>query len=206
MTTRRATLRDIGNRYRLVGLITLLCLVLNAGDDAVRIALRYGRAEILDGEVWRLLTAHFVHLGWRHTLMNMAAWILIWFIFRHAVSERTWLVAILVCSLGVSAGLWFANPPLRWYVGFSGTLHGLFVLGALTHARAGLHLERWLLVLLAAKLGWEQWYGAMPGSAEFAGGNVVVDAHLYGALTGLLIGLYAALKQRTEKTQPQIKS
>lgn len=204
MTSLFHTLCTYGQRYRLVGLITLLCLALSAGDDAVRMALRYGRSEILDGEVWRLLTAHFVHLGWRHTLMNMAAWILIWFIFRQAVSERYWLIAILVCSLGVSAGLWFANPPLRWYVGFSGTLHGLFVIGALAHARAGLQLERWLLVLLAAKLGWEQWHGAMPGSAEFAGGPVVVDAHLYGAITGLFLGLLVALIQRQGGPKSQV--
>lgn len=177
-------------RYRVVGAVTLVCIALALGDDTTRVALRYGRDEILQGQWWRVLSGHFVHLGWKHTLMNMTAWLLIWFIFRGALSDRVWLIAILVCSLGVSAGLYFLNPDLRWYVGFSGTLHGLFVLGALMHVRAGLVLERWLLVLLAAKLAWEHWHGAMPGSEQFAGGNVIVDAHLYGAVTGLAIGLF----------------
>lgn len=177
-------------RYRIVSAVTLICIALAVGDDPARVALRYGREEILQGQWWRVLSGHVVHLGWNHTLMNMAAWILIWFIFRDAISDRAWSTAILWCSLGVSAGLFFLNPDLRWYVGFSGTLHGLFVLGALMHVQAGFVLERWLLVLLAAKLAWEHWYGAMPGSEQFAGGNVIVDAHLYGAVAGLVIGLF----------------
>lgn len=181
---------EIWRRYRVVGAVTLVCIALALGDDITRVALRYGRDEILQGQWWRVVSGHVVHLGWKHTLMNMAAWLLIWFIFRGALSDRVWLIAILVCSLGVSAGLYFLNPDLRWYVGFSGTLHGLFVLGALVHVRAGFVLERWLLVLLAAKLAWEHWQGAMPGSEQFAGGNVIVDAHLYGAVTGLAIALF----------------
>lgn len=181
---------EIWRHYRVVGAVTLLCLVLALGDDTARVALRYGREEMLQGQWWRVLSGHFVHLGWRHTLMNMTAWLLIWFIFRDALSDRLWSTAILLCSLGVSTGLFFLNPDLRWYVGFSGTLHGLFVLGALIHVHAGLVLERWLLALLGVKLAWEQWQGAMPGSEQFAGGNVIVDAHLYGAIAGLALGLF----------------
>jgi len=33
--------------------------------------LRYERAAIAGGEVWRLVSCHFVHLGWAHCLLNV---------------------------------------------------------------------------------------------------------------------------------------
>jgi len=45
-----------------------------------------------------------------------------------------------------------------------------------------------LLALIIGKLAWEQVAGALPGSESVAGGNVVVNAHLYGAIGGAIIG------------------
>ena len=39
-------------------------------------------------------------------------------------------------------------------------------------------------LLLLAKLAWEQWAGPLGGSEALAGGDVVVNAHLYGAVGG----------------------
>ena len=44
-------------------------------------------------------------------------------------------------------------------------------------------------LLVVGKLSWEQFDGALPGSESVAGGLVVVDAHLYGALAGALLGI-----------------
>ena len=49
-----------------------------------------------------------------------------------------------------------------------------------------------LAAFLAAKLVWEQLDGALPMSVSSAGGPVVVDAHLAGALGGLA-GAFAVL-------------
>jgi membrane associated rhomboid family serine protease len=43
-------------------------------------------------------------------------------------------------------------------------------------------------LLVCGKLLWEQAVGPLPGSAEVAGGKVIVDAHLYGAIGGLVLG------------------
>jgi len=40
--------------------------------------------------------------------------------------------------------------------------------------------------MLLAKLAYEQLYGALPGSAATAGGPVIVDAHLYGSIAGII--------------------
>lgn len=159
--------------------------------------LRYDRTAIQQGEVWRLITGNLVHLGWEHLLMNLAGLILIGLLYVHTLQTIQWLVVILISSLGVSAGLYLTNPQLDWYVGQSGMLHGLFVAGLIINLRQGMRLE-WLLLLgLALKLVWEQTHGALPGSAELAGGAVIVDAHLYGALCGLALGL--VLKPKSGK-------
>ena len=43
-----------------------------------------------------------------------------------------------------------------------------------------------LLLLLVAKISYEQFGGSVPGSEAASGGPVIVDAHLYGALGGIL--------------------
>ena len=42
--------------------------------------LRFQADAIWSGEIWRLVTAHLAHLGWSHTLMNMAGLALVWWL------------------------------------------------------------------------------------------------------------------------------
>jgi hypothetical protein len=78
------------------------------------------------------------------------------------------------------------EPQLEWYVGLSGVLHGALAAGAIgwwRHESRALALA--LTVVLVGKLAWEQWHGALPLSGDMP---VVVDAHLYGAVGGALVG------------------
>jgi len=140
----------------------------------IDIDIRYSREKIENGEYWRLLTAHFVHLGWNHLWLNMLSLLMIWELTTKSYS----FVWILICGFGISLGLWLFSPEVIWYVGLSGILHGLF---------AAVAWQRYpiLLVLLIAKLMWEQLYGALPTTANLTGGAVIVDAHLYGAIIGM---------------------
>jgi hypothetical protein len=56
-------------------------------------------------------------------------------------------------------------------------------------------LDGWILaVCLTAKLAYEQFAGALP----FAGSaDTIVDAHLYGALAGVLFGWLAGGKRQS---------
>jgi len=151
---------------------------------------RYERAPIINHEWWRLLSGNFVHLGWEHLLMNLAGLILIWILLGRLLSPTQWLAVIVSSSLAVGLGLLAFNPQLEWYVGLSGMLHGMFVAGLINNIRRGYRLEWLLLIALTAKLIWEQVSGALPGSTELAGGTVIVDAHLYGAIAGLLVSVF----------------
>jgi len=158
---------------------------------------RYDRDAIMAGEIWRLITGHFVHLGWKHFIMNIAGLILIWLLFGRLMSTLKWTICIIINALFISIGFIIFNKDLNWYVGLSGVLHGMFVCGAIASFAQGYRAEGVLLLLLAGKLIWEQLEGALPGSASFAGGDVVVDAHLYGAIIGAVCAVFLVRKQTT---------
>jgi len=166
--------------------LTLLSLSIAMGGDPWTTWLRYDRDAILAGEYWRLFTAHLCHLGWPHLIMNIAGLLLIWALFGRVLSLSAWLVVLCTSALAVSGGLLWFDPIIHWYVGLSGVLHGLFIAGVITSIIQGERSEYLLLAFVIGKLAWEQRFGSLPGSESFAGGNVVVDAHLYGAIGGLL--------------------
>ncbi|MEA3412631.1 MAG: rhombosortase [Pseudomonadota bacterium] len=151
--------------------------------------LRYHRAQVLEGEWWRLLSAHFVHLGWQHLLMNLAGLALVWGLFRRWLTPLTFLLWTLTSLLVIDVAFLILDRRLEWYVGLSGVLHGLMVAGAIMDIRNRHWGGELILGIVVIKLAWEQFYGPLPGSESTAGGDVVVNAHLYGAAGGLLAAL-----------------
>lgn len=164
--------------------LALCAVVIMAGGDSAAEWLRYDRVALAHGEYWRLLTAHLTHLGWSHLLLNLAGLFLLHALVGDVLSRREWLWLMLFSALSISAGLWLFEPQLRWYVGLSGVLHGVLLGGALLLTLAGNREGVYLLVITLAKLLWEQVVGPMPGSEATAGGKVIVNAHLYGAIAG----------------------
>ncbi len=187
--------------HSLLPLALTLCVTLFAlGGSELTAVLRFEREALLHGgQVWRLFTGHLVHLGWSHTGLNIAGLALIWALVGHRFNNWQWSAIIIALMLGISLSLLIFNPTLAWYVGLSGVLHGMLVAGAVADIRSGDKTAWLLLILIAAKLAWEQLTGALPGSEAAAGGAVIVDAHLYGGLFGLLLsGLF---KPKTTQQQ-----
>lgn len=157
------------------------------GGEAARVALRYERIALAAGEWWRLLSAHVVHLDLEHAVLNALGMVLMWALFARDYSPLRWLAIYVVSGLTISAGLWFLNPEVEWYVGASGALHGVMTAGTLAHLRRR-DLDSWILAaFIVLKLGYEQFAGAMP-FAE--GATTIKDAHLYGAIGGFVLALF----------------
>ncbi len=169
--------------------LLLLCaalLLIQSGGSAAQWLLRYDRAGLAAGQWWRLLTAHVIHLGYEHALLDVAGVALMWALFAGDYRWRGWLLIIGCSVVGIDAGLWFLSSTTQWYVGSSGVLHGVLAAGTRAHLRAR-QPDGWILALfLIGKLVYEQTAGALPLTA---GGAVIVDAHLYGAVAGLLAAL-----------------
>ena len=159
-------------------------------------ALEYRRAAVLHGEVWRLLTGSFVHLGWVHLGRDALGLLLIWGLFSEALDERAWLGVLLLSALAVGLGLLAFSPQIAWYVGISGSLFGLYCAGALVEFPKRPGYSAALLLAMAAVIGWTLHAGALPGETRGLGGKVVPQAHLYGAIGGAVFVLIRSRRGR----------
>lgn len=164
--------------------VAAVCLALGLLGDAGRTWGQYERGAIEQGEAWRLLTAHLVHLGPGHLVLNLVALGLIGVLFDEVLTAADWLAATVAGALAIDLGLYAWNNDVGWYVGLSGVLHGYVVAGALLLAARQSRLGLALLAGVAAKIAWEQYAGPIPFTQASAGGPVVVAAHLYGAFGG----------------------
>ena len=184
----RALLRSLNCDGRGGWALLLSCLMLllpTLAGEAGRRVLRYDRTALAAGQWWRLATAHVVHLSVRHALLNGMGLALVWALFARDYSPRQWLAIVLAATAAIDAGLWLCDSTVQWYVGSSGVLHGALAAGAVARLRAGAG-DGWVLAgLLAVKLAYEHWVGALP----FSGTDpVVVSAHLYGVIGAVAAG------------------
>jgi len=180
--------------WALLGLVAALWLLAAAGSSGVEL-LCYQRLAIGHGQVWRLLTGHWVHLGVRHLLMDSAGLVLIWALYARTLPPFDWLLLLLGATAAIDAGLWWGEPQVEWYVGISGLLHAAWAAGATAWAlRGGIGVRAQgvlMLAALAAKLVLER-----HGSASLFDPSmpVMTAAHAYGAAAGVLGGGLAALR------------
>ncbi|MDH5764675.1 MAG: rhombosortase [Gammaproteobacteria bacterium] len=165
-------------------LLIIVCLL--AETLGLADSLRFDRGLIDQGHLWLLLSGHFVHLNAQHLWLNQAGLVLVMVFFSRYCSVLIWSQVIIISALFVALGLYWLNEDIIWYVGLSGVLHGLFIVGAWYEMKQFFNSGLVLLLLVIAKLTWEQVYGPMPGSESMTGGHVAVDAHFYGALGGVL--------------------
>ncbi len=177
--------------WRLPAALALLSLLLQLSGPAGDGLFAFAPDAVAGGEVWRLVSGHLHHLGWPHFALNVTALGLIWLLVGAGYSTGQWLLVLAVCMAAIDVGLWVGLPELDWYVGLSGVLHGLFAAGAVAQWQRS-RLEAAVLgTLLALKLGYEFTVGPLPGSEETAGGRVITEAHLFGALGGFVAAAMA---------------
>ena len=155
----------------------------------------YWRPNLL-GEFWRLWTAHWVHVGWVHFLLNMMAFACLPFIFPHVRNWHLWAL-LLILPPFISLIFYLYLPYIDAYAGLSGVLHGLYTAVGLVYLKYKSERKFAILVLslIAVKLAWENTFG-QTGTAQLIGSPVLTEAHLIGAIGGVLCGLgYLVLKR-----------
>lgn len=189
------------------GVIAILCLpalaIQVAGSSAAEL-LRYDREAILAGQLWRLISGHWVHLGWTHLALNLAGLMLLLVGFGGLgrLPFRQMLFATAGLMVGISIGLLVGNPELEWYVGLSGVLHGLAVLIAVWCLELGTRVV--LVVGLLLKVGWEQIAGTGSVFGLELGGAVIFDAHLYGVISaGIILAVGYAYSRLSAARTPE---
>ncbi|WP_129648427.1 rhombosortase [Peristeroidobacter agariperforans] len=172
---------------RVIGLLWLGLVLLSLLGEDGRQWLRYEREAVLQGEYWRLFTAHLVHLNTWHMLLNAGGVALIAALFKGDYSWRGWLLIALFGALAIDLAFVCWEPHILWYVGLSGVLHGALAAGAVSWWQyQPKRLSLALTAILVGKLAWEYQHGGLLLMGDLP---VVVEAHRYGALGGLAAGL-----------------
>ncbi len=182
-------------------LLVLICAVLQCLPADAQNNLQYQRGAVSNGEIWRALSGHFVHLGWRHLLLNVAALLLICALFSPEWHLSSFLSVALTGAPLISLALWFFEPEVVWYVGLSGLLHCFFAYYSLTLLAKQPHLAALFIAGLLIKLLLES------GQADdqvnlWLGGRVIDSAHRWGACVGGLLFLASRAVAATRGYRP----
>lgn len=173
-----------------VATIMALMLLAELTGEWGRNVLAFDREAILDGQWWRLLTANFVHLGWYHLFLNEMGLLVLLLLCPERLPPWQWARRMVWLSVLMTLALLMFVPKLHGYVGMSGVIHGLFLLGLLPQVMRRDLIAMACLAYLTGKIGWEFFAGAPVSDEAAIGGHVVVESHLFGVVAAVL---YAAV-------------
>jgi rhomboid family GlyGly-CTERM serine protease len=148
--------------------------------------LAYYHTGIKQFEFWRLITATFCHTNFNHLVMNLIGLVVIIGLFFDTFKKKSLIPLIFFSSLFIGLALFLFEPNIIWYVGFSGVLHALFSYGIACDIQQKSKWGIGLGILLIVKLANEQFFGAQQSTIDLIGSPVLVNAHLYGAISGLI--------------------
>ncbi|PCJ36955.1 MAG: rhombosortase [Moraxellaceae bacterium] len=172
-------------------LVIAIVLTLSILGESATQALSLHRSMIDNGEWWRIITGQVVHLSVNHTLLNAMGYIILCFGFRKEVSATEEMLALIVSMFGVGFGIYLFNPEISWYVGLSGAIYGLLISNVMIGAKRTPTLSALFLFFIVTKIIYEQFFAGPDRATEaLIGGEVAIDSHLYGALTGLIPGTF----------------
>jgi len=171
-----------------------LGLVASGWDPARAVVgcFQFDRQAILHGELWRLVTANFVHWSIEHFLLDAGAFLLVGLLYeRHFGRSYPWM--LLACGLAVGCGVFAMVPEMATYRGLSGVDSGQFAAALCVEADlARRDRSRWLWLtpvaaIFAAKILWEITTGQMFFGTESLGdiGLPVPVAHAVGTATAV---------------------
>jgi len=167
--------------------LAVLLIVLHLLRAELTPWLEFDRSAIYQGQWWRILTGHFMHTNSWHLVMNLGGLLLI--LLLHGMYYRAlqlWTHLLLGCVL-IGLAVLFWSPQISLYVGLSGWLHALLVCGCCIDIQRQWSSGWLILVAVFGKVLWEQWQGASQDIVTLIDAEVATDAHLYGAVIGLLL-------------------
>ena len=150
----------------------------------------YQRQSLEQGQLWRLFSGHFVHLNDKHLILNLIAWVIVFFLGVNYLSPSRWIVLLLILMLSISAGLYYFVPEILYYGGLSGILHGYFAYILVEWIKNKQRLSWIILLLLIAKVLAENFSDMGSSTTEYLELRVVTEAHLIGILVGIIGALF----------------
>lgn len=182
--------------------ILALSLYATLRGEAGLMAMDYNRSAISAGAWWRLLSAHLVDGSLMDWAVNMFGFVAVVALSAGRISVRNLIVSMVLLALVVSGGLYFLNPEVAGYAGFSGVLHGLLTLYVLLEMLRGSFSHGLAATLIYGKIAYEQLVRPDTAMQGVVGLSNVVDAHLYGAAGGFALAVAAYYFARYRARHP----
>ncbi|HIG61260.1 MAG TPA: rhombosortase [Gammaproteobacteria bacterium] len=175
------------SRELLIFGFVFVILGLGIFHQSINSLLEYNRTAISSGQIWRLVSCHFVHLNFLHTLLNTTGLILCFAVFGTPKNPVWSCIYLITLALFVSAGLFFFSPDVIYYLGLSGLLHGILIHYLIVGFNRHRLIHELGIAFVVLKLVIEQ----LPMFDVFylqnyIGDRVITESHLYGAIGGLL--------------------
>ncbi len=161
---------------------SLASVVIALFSDYGRTELRFDPILIQSGQYWRLITGHLTHLNFIHLVINLLGLLTIHFIFVNNWQTDDKRFAPLSLMLILSGLFFIYYPHLQWYVGLSGLLHGLWLIGAY---RSGGLFGLTACTLLIIKIMLE-YFDYNQSSRILIDQIIFTPAHYLGALSGII--------------------
>lgn len=136
---------------------------------------------IMEGEYWRLLTPTFMHSGFSHMLFNSFSLLLFGPALERMLGKGKFLTVYLVSGLLANIATLLIEPLTYTHVGSSGAIFGLFgyYLSIIIFRKHWLTKENAQIVLTLTVISIIM---------TFIQPNINVTAHLFGLLSGFLLG------------------
>jgi rhomboid family GlyGly-CTERM serine protease len=153
-----------------------------AGNELVDL-LAFDKAMISAGEVWRIITGHFIHYDLDHVFWDVLAFTILGTIIEKEHSRHL-IASLLVSLLFVSVWLFVVESQLSLYYGLSGALNGWLAIAVLTKWEQ-FKERRYLLILFATLL--KIAYEVCVQRPLFVTSDIVTipSSHVAGILGGL---------------------
>ena len=174
-----------------------LCLILLSSLLAwlgINDELEFNRQLIEQGQLWRLFTSQFVHANWAHLGLNCAGIALIWLLHGEYTSPSRYGFNIATLAIWCGLGVFWFCPTITIYTGLSALLHGVIIWGAIKDVTVGLKSGYVSFIGVWVKLIAEQINGPSADIGALINSTVAVDAHLIGAIGGVLLGAPLIIK------------
>ena len=171
-------------------LLTVVQLVNVLTDNSL---VRYGiQPRSVDGLIG-ILTAPFIHASWSHLLANLVPVLVLGFLVMVGSVRQFVAVTVLVWLIS-GCGVWLIAPANTDTVGASGLVFGwlAYLIARGVFTRSWKHILLGLVLL--ALYGSVFWTGIVTIAVRDISGVVTVSwqAHLFGALAGVLAGFLVA--------------
>jgi rhomboid family GlyGly-CTERM serine protease len=178
-------------KYSLTAMLALLISALFLLVGSVPDALVFNKEAVIQGEYWRLLTAHLVHSDWEHLLWNLSALLIVSTLIEQ-YQRGSLIIALLGGIIVTDVYLWHNTLGVVNYAGLSAVLNTVLVVALYQlwqHSKQ--LLQRVILVATFVgsllKIIWEmQTSSSLLTSIEW---QSLPEAHLAGFIMGSLLVL-----------------